>query len=213
MERTRQIAIASGLLAAAVALFWIVQAVRGAAHFGFDLAANIVFFGIAATFFGMFAGGRRDIEASVSWPIVGYSVFFVYDPQDRHTFGIAGAGTFVIALGLVSIATALDWKSRGAAAALSLDKRRELEKSVRRSRVVAPSLIGVALVTTVTWFAVQPARGSILSTILGLVLLFTSLVGGLDVLNGLYFGRVLGRLNTRGAAQPGIEHDGPSVAD
>jgi len=211
MERTRRVAIASGLLAAVVALFWIVQAARGAAHFGFDLFANITLLGIAATFFGMFAGGHRDIEGSVIWPLIGYAVFFVYDPQDPPTFGLAGVGTFLIAVGLVSVATALDWQNRGAAAALSAHKRRELEKSVRRSRVVAPSLIGAAVITAATWLVARPVRGSVPSTIVGLILLLTSLIGGLDALNGLYFGRVLGRLGIRDAAEPVIAPDPPSA--
>jgi hypothetical protein len=116
-QHARRIARASSLIAGSVAVFWIMQLVRGAAPAGELLTVNIFFFGVIAYRFGRLTkkGGTINLVAML--------VFLLSAGRmEQHGLGVPGRVTFLVAVALF-FANALlhDRRRRAAEPAMAAD--------------------------------------------------------------------------------------------
>jgi hypothetical protein len=109
-QYARRIAGASSLIAGSVAVFWIVQLVRGVVPPDAILIANILLFGAIAYMFGRLTKGGSAINVAAM-----FGFMLTAGRLEKQEFGVPGRGTFLAAVMLFFANAVLHDRRRRAA--------------------------------------------------------------------------------------------------
>jgi hypothetical protein len=115
-QQASSIAAVSSVIAGSVAVFWIVQLIRGAApRDDLFLGVNIIFFVAMAYMFGQLTRQSGNIGVMTMLLFLSNALRFVRNPLAKQDLGVAGAVTFALAVGLFAADLALRYRHRRAA--------------------------------------------------------------------------------------------------